>query len=155
VDSTGRYFEENGKPWFWMGDTAWPLAVSYTAQEADEYLAARARLGFSIVQASLIWDGGTGTENGQNPNANFAGAIPWRDHDPLKPVEAYWKNVDALVATAQRHGMYLGLLPAWGSYVIETKMITHQNAMWVRPQAAMTTADRAAISTPTAVCTQT
>jgi hypothetical protein len=128
VDSSHRYFEQNGKPWFWLGDTCWPLAVSYTAEEANEYLAARARLGFTIIQASLIWDGGTGTEKGPNPNPNFAGALPWREHDPLKPEEAYWKNVDVLVANAARQHIYLGLLPAWGSYVVNTKTITKDNA---------------------------
>jgi hypothetical protein len=39
VDSSHRYFEENGKPWFWLGDTCWPLAASYTAQEAEQYAA--------------------------------------------------------------------------------------------------------------------
>ncbi|HLH02608.1 MAG TPA: DUF4038 domain-containing protein [Bryobacteraceae bacterium] len=128
VDSSQRYFEEDGKPWFWLGDTAWPLAVSYTAEEADDYLAARARLGFTIVQAALIWDGGTGTEKGPSPNPNYAGVSPWRNQNPLEPEEAYWKNVDTLVAHAARHGMYLGLLPAWGSYVVNRKMITKENA---------------------------
>jgi hypothetical protein len=128
VDDSGRYFDENGKPWFWLGDTAWPLAVTYTAQEANDYLKARARLGFSIVQVSLIWDGGTGTEKGASPNPNFAGVVPWQNRDPLKPEEAYWKNVDTLVANAAREHLYLGLLPAWGSYVVNEKLITAANA---------------------------
>lgn len=129
VNSSGRYFETNdGKPWFWLGDTAWPLVVSYTPQEAETYLAARAKTGFTIIQAVAVWDGGTGTEKGDKPNPNVAGVQPWASKDPLKPNEAYWKNVDAVVAMAEKHGLYLGLLPAWGSYVTDTKMITSSNA---------------------------
>jgi len=128
VNKTGRYFEADGKPWFWLGDTAWPLLVSYTAEEADAYLEARAKLGFTIVQMSAIWDGGTGTEKGPSPNPNYAGVTPWRGGDPLQPEEAYWKNVDAVVASAARHGLYVGLLPAWGSYVVNRKMLVASNA---------------------------
>jgi Protein of unknown function (DUF4038)/Putative collagen-binding domain of a collagenase len=128
VDSTGRYFEAGTKPWFWLGDTAWPLGVKYTSEEADQYLEARARTGFSIIQMSCIWDGGTGTETGPSPNPNFAGETPWLEQNPLKPNEKYWQNIDRVVKSAARHGLYLGLLPAWGSYVVNEKLITLDNA---------------------------
>lgn len=129
VSANGRHFETTGgKPWFWLGDTAWSLLTAYTPQEEDRYLAARAKTGFTIVQVVAVWDGGTGSENGINPNADTAGVQPWKNHDPLQPNEQYWKNVDRMVETARRDGLYIGLLPAWGSYVVNTKMLTMQNA---------------------------
>jgi hypothetical protein len=129
VSASGRYFvTANGKPWFWLGDTAWSLLTNYTPAQQKTYLAARAKKGFTIVQMVAVWDGGTGTEEGRIPNANTAGVQPWRDGDPLKPNEMYWKQVDAVVADAAKDGLYVGLLPSWGSFVVNYKMITPANA---------------------------
>ena len=129
VSSSGRYFETaNHRPWFWLGDTGWNLLVDYTPAEEDAYLAARAKMKFTLIQMVAVWDGGTGTAHGLNPNANTAGVQPWRNRDPLQPNEAYWKNVDRVIATAARDGLYVGLLPVWGSYVTDYKMITLANA---------------------------
>jgi hypothetical protein len=128
VVKSGRYFNAGSKPWFWMGDTAWPLGVIYKPSEVDTYLDARAKSGFTLIQMSAIWDGGTGTESGPKPNPNFAGEAPWRNHDPLQPNEAYWRNIDSIVAKAAKHGIYIGLLPTWGSFVVELKTINAGNA---------------------------
>jgi hypothetical protein len=129
VSASGRYFETaDGRPWFWLGDTSWSLLNTYTPEEANTYLAARAKMGFTLVQMVAAWDGGTKSESGLKPNANTAGVQPWRNHDPLQPNEAYWKNVDAVVAMAAKDHIYVGLLPAWGSFVVDYKMITMANA---------------------------
>lgn len=129
VSANGHYFETaDGKPWFWLGDTAWTMFTAYTPDEARRYLEARAKLGFNLVQVSPVFDGGTGTEKGINPNQNTDGIAPWSNHDPLQPNEAFWKNVDAAVKIAQGNGIHLGLLPCWGSYVANTKMLTLKNA---------------------------
>lgn len=111
-----------------MGDTAWPLGVIYKPSEVDTYLEARAKSGFTLIQMSAIWDGGTGTESGPKPNPNFAGETPWKNQDPLQPNEAYWRNIDSIVAKAAKRGIYIGLLPTWGSFVVELKMIHAGNA---------------------------
>jgi hypothetical protein len=129
VSASGRYFENaQGQPWLWLGDTNWPLLTAYTPQEAKTYLDARAQSGFTIVQTVAAWDGGTGTEAGAVPNPDTAGVQPWRDHDPLQPNEAYWKHVDAIIARAARDHLYVGLLPAWGSFAADYKMLTAANA---------------------------
>ena len=129
VSASGRYFESAGKrPWFWLGDTAWSLLTAYTPAEENQYLAARAAMGFSLIQVVAAWDGGTGSEVGLKPNPDTAGVQPWRNNDPLQPNEAYWKNVDTVVAAAARDGLYVGLLPAWGSFVVNYKTITLANA---------------------------
>lgn len=129
VSPNGRYFEAaDGRPWFWLGDTAWSLLTAYTPKEEDEYIAARAKMGFTLLQIVAVWDGGTGTEHGLKPNRNTAGVQPWFHQDPLQPNEAYWKNVDRVIATAAKHGLYVGLLPAWGSFVVNYKMLSMANA---------------------------
>lgn len=129
VSASDRYFETaNEKPWFWLGDTAWSLLTAYTPVEQKTYLTAREKMGFTLVQVVAAWEGGTDTEHGLRPNANTAGVQPWRNDDPLQPNEAFWKNVDAVVATAAKDHLYVGLLPAWGSFVVNYKTLTMANA---------------------------
>src|SRR5215469_8630224 len=45
---------EDGKPFFWLGDTAWELFHRLNREEADRYLATRAQQGFTLIQAVAI-----------------------------------------------------------------------------------------------------
>src|SRR5215204_3167989 len=71
----------DGKPFFWLGDTAWELFHRLTREEAERYLRNRAAKRFTVVQAVALaeFDGLTA------PNAY--GHLPLRDNDPAKPVE--------------------------------------------------------------------
>ena len=48
------------------------------------------------------------------PNAN--GDLPLENEDPLRPAEAYFRHVDAVVDKAEALGLVIGMLPTWGSY---------------------------------------
>src|SRR5262245_66523617 len=49
VSPNGRYFvDQHGKPFFYLGDTAWLLFQRFDPQEADEYLKDRAAKGFTV-----------------------------------------------------------------------------------------------------------
>src|SRR5687767_5607943 len=55
VSENGRHLVEgDGQPFFWLGDTAWLLFQKTTREEADLYLATRARQGFTVVQAAIV-----------------------------------------------------------------------------------------------------
>jgi hypothetical protein len=42
VSPTGHYFvDRNGQPFFWLGDTSWPLLVQYSRSQAEAYLSER------------------------------------------------------------------------------------------------------------------
>jgi hypothetical protein len=99
---------ENGKPFFWLGDTAWELFHRLNREDADFYLKTRAGQGFTVIQAVILaeFDGLT------VPNAY--GEKPLTDNDPLKPVEAYFKHVDWIVDRAAELGLTVGMLPTWG-----------------------------------------
>lgn len=99
---------EEGKPFFWLGDTAWELFHRLDRYDADVYLKNRARLRFTVVQAVALAELDGLTE----PNAN--GDRPLEGNDPLKPSEAYFRHVDWVVARANELGMYVGFLPTWG-----------------------------------------
>ncbi|MBN2132503.1 MAG: DUF4038 domain-containing protein, partial [Sedimentisphaerales bacterium] len=55
VSGNGRYLvQPNGKPFFWLGDTAWLLSQMTTREDADFYLETRAQQGFTVIQAAIV-----------------------------------------------------------------------------------------------------
>lgn len=128
VSDDGRHFVDGaGQPFFWLGDTAWPLFARYTRDEAERYLADRAERGFTVIQGVLAWGGGTGFEERQ-PGPNYAGERPWLDGDPARPNERYFRHVDHLLGVAQDRGLVLAMLPTWGYYVNDVQALDVESA---------------------------
>jgi Protein of unknown function (DUF4038)/Putative collagen-binding domain of a collagenase len=98
----------DGRPFFWLGDTAWELFHRATREEAEKYLKRRAAQRFTVIQAVALaeFDGLTA------PNAY--GHVPLWNDDPMQPIEEYFAHVDWIVAKANELGLYVGLLPTWG-----------------------------------------
>jgi hypothetical protein len=99
---------EDGRPFFWLADTAWELFHRLNREDAERYLRKRAEQKFTVIQAVALaeFDGVT------KPNAY--GEIPLRNDDPTQPNEAYFAHVDRIVARANALGLYVGFLPTWG-----------------------------------------
>ncbi|HVK11357.1 MAG TPA: glycoside hydrolase family 140 protein [Gemmataceae bacterium] len=98
----------DGKPFFYLGDTAWELFHRLTREDADRYLKDRAARGFTVIQAVVLAE----FDGLRAPNAY--GHTPLADNDPTKPNENYFEHVDWVVRKAAEHGLYVGLLPTWG-----------------------------------------
>jgi hypothetical protein len=98
----------DGRPFFWLADTAWELFHRLTREDADRYLRKRAEQHFTVIQAVALaeFDGLT------VPNAY--GEKPLRDNDPSQPNDAYFAHVDWIVERANALGLYVGFLPTWG-----------------------------------------
>ena len=118
VTENRRYLEfENGKPFLYLGDTAWELFHRLNREEATQYLTNRAQKGFTVIQAVVLapLDGLT------VPNAY--GEVPLKDRNPATPNEAYFRHVDYIVDKAEDLGLVIGMLPTWGSYWASGKSI--------------------------------
>lgn len=105
----GHYLQtSDGKPFFWLGDTAWELIHATTADEADYYLTTRSRQGYTVIQTVVLaeMDGIT------KPTPE--GLTPFIGNDPSKPNPAYFDKVAAIVERADKLGLYVALLPSWG-----------------------------------------
>src|SRR5215468_6535062 len=100
---------ESGQPFFWLGDTAWELFHRLTREEADRYLTNRAAKGFTVIQAVIF------PSDEWQPMPNAYGEVPFQNDDPAKPNEKYFENVDWIVKRANSLGLYVGLLPTWGT----------------------------------------
>jgi len=105
---------EDGRPFFYLGDTAWELFHRLNREEADRYLQDRARKGFTVIQAVALAElDGLG-------DPNPYGHLPLLDNDPARPdvkegpANDYWDHVDFVVEKANSLGLYVGFLPTWG-----------------------------------------
>ncbi len=112
VHPDGHYLmDENGQPFFWLGDTAWSLFQRLNADEAELYLTTRARQGFNVVQITIL------SEFDGLRVPNTSGEIPFHDADPAKPNEKFFCYVDSIINRAAELGIYVALLPLWGDKI--------------------------------------
>jgi hypothetical protein len=55
VSENNRFLmHQNGKPFFWLGDTSWELFHRLNREQAELYLKRRAEQGFTVVQAVAL-----------------------------------------------------------------------------------------------------
>jgi len=94
--------QENGTPFFWLGDTAWWIR-RLKPEDVEFYLARRAQQGFNVIQIHPGYR-----------EADYAGNRPFLEDDPARPNEAFWRSMDGIVASARDHGLYAALVPMWG-----------------------------------------
>jgi hypothetical protein len=103
-----------GKPFFYLGDTAWELLHRLDRPQADRYLEDRAKKGFTVIQAVALAE-----LDGLN-DPNPYGHRPLVNRDPTRPdvkdgpANDYWDRVDYIVQKANSLGLVIGMLPTWG-----------------------------------------
>lgn len=101
----------DGRPFLYLADTAWELFHRLNREEATHYLETRARQGFTVIQAVALAE----FDGIRIPNAY--GKFPLLNENPATPDDSpdgYWSHVDFIVRTANRLGLFIGLLPTWG-----------------------------------------
>jgi hypothetical protein len=97
-----------GKPFFYLGDTAWELFHRLNREQAEKYLKDRAAKGFTVIQAVVLAE----LDGLKDPNPY--GHTPLKNNDPIQPNEKYFEHVDWIVNQAAELGLYIGVLPTWG-----------------------------------------
>ncbi len=108
VSPNGRYFvDQDGKPFFYLGDTCWLLFQRLNREEVDEYLKDRAAKGFTVIQAYVVRGLDKRHPDG---NSSLLGESPFVGRDPTKPNEAFFKHVDEVVNRANELGLVMGLV---------------------------------------------
>jgi hypothetical protein len=109
VHSEGHFLSGvDGSPFFWLGDTAWQLIQGTSRDECTYYLQARARQGFTVILTVVL------SEMGGVREPTATGLLPFADMDPRQPNEAYFDRIIEIVGEAEKLGLYVALLPAWG-----------------------------------------
>lgn len=116
VASSKSYLQtSDGKPFIWIGDTAWELFHKLNREEVDEYLTVRMKQGFTVIYAVILAE----HEGLDVPNAY--GDLPLHGQDPAKPNLRYFEHVDYIINKAQSLGLHLAVLPTWGNNVQNTR----------------------------------
>lgn len=119
VSDNNRFLQhENGEPFFWLGETAWLLPSRSNREEVDYFMNITQKNGFNVLQISTL-------HNIPAMNAYGHWALPngfdFKNID--KPGEYnYWQHVDYIVETAQKKGIYVGIVCVWGSPVQAKQM---------------------------------
>jgi len=112
ISDNRRYIvTDDGRPFFYLADTAWEIFHRLDEAAAQRYLCNRAGKGFTVIQAVAISEiNGIGAPNPY-------GHLPLVDRDPARPNNVYFRHVDYVVDLANSLGLYVALLPTWGHHV--------------------------------------
>lgn len=119
VSENGRYLQhENGTPFFWLGETGWLLPQRLNRDEVDFYLSNCSKRGYNVVQIQVI---------DKVPSFNVYGqsSMPegWDFKNiNTKGVYGYWDHMDYIIKTAEKQGIYIGMVCIWGGMVSSGKM---------------------------------
>ena len=114
VSSNNRYLQfENGKPFFWLGDTGWLVPQHLDRSEVEYYFNKCRRAGYNMVQIQVM---------DAVPSYNIYGqqSLPYGwDFSKADPegVYSYWDHLDYIVRKAEQNGIYIGMVAIWGSQV--------------------------------------
>lgn len=124
VSDNKRYLQHaNGKPFFWLGETAWLLPSRSNRDEVDFLMSEVQKNDYNVLQISVLHT---------IPAMNVYGheALPYGfdfKNIDQKGQYNYWKHIDYIVERAQKSGIYVGIVCVWGGPVNE-KLMTVEDA---------------------------
>ncbi|OAM89455.1 glycoside hydrolase family 140 protein [Termitidicoccus mucosus] len=114
VSDNHRYLQhENGKPFFWLGETAWLLPSRSSRDEVNFFMTKTRRNGFNVVQISILH-----TIPAMNAYGHWAlpQGFDFSSIDRSGEYN-YWQHVDHVVDSAKRNGIYVAIVCVWGGPV--------------------------------------
>ncbi len=123
VSEEGRYLRhENGKPFFWLGETGWLLPQRTDREEAEYYLERCRQAGYNVVQVQVL---------NSVPSVNAYGQLSHPDGYDFSSINksgvyGYWDHMDYIIRTAARKGIYIGMVCIWGGPVKKGSMDMEQ-----------------------------
>ena len=124
VSPNGRYLvTAEGRPFFYLGDTAWELFKRLNHEEVDVYFKNRIAKGFTVIQAYML--------RGLKSH-NLYGDLTLVDGDPARPNEAFFENTDYIINRANELGLVMGIVTNSGQHVrkgsLDEQVFTESNA---------------------------
>ncbi len=130
ISENKRYFmTEDGKPFFWLGDTGWLLFNKLDREEAEKYLEDRREKGFNVIQAMVLHTVPSVNAYGDSSlvNGDISKPLITEGNNPENAEEYdYWDHVDYIIDRAAEKGIYMALVPVWGTPVKNGLVSTEQ-----------------------------
>lgn len=127
-----RYFmTEDNQPFFWLGDTGWLTFGKLNREEIETYFQDRKNKGFNVVQVMVLH-----SLKVQNVYKDFA----LKNEDVAQPLTTpgndfknqdeydYWDHVDYTLDVAEKNGIYLAMVPVWGTNVAKGNKVSKEQA---------------------------
>jgi len=117
VSENGRFFRAaKGEPFFWLGDTGWLLLTKLTREQVEMYLEDRREKGFNVIQVMVVHELDDTDVYGDSALTGKSLAMP------KVASGGYWGHLDYIVDKAAEKGIYMALVPVWGSVVKKAKI---------------------------------
>tara|TARA_R110000796_G_scaffold67449_5_gene154836 strand:+ start:93336 stop:94763 length:1428 start_codon:yes stop_codon:yes gene_type:complete len=121
ISDNGHYFQtDDGKPFFWLGDTGWLTFKKLDRASIKKYFEDRKEKGYNVIQIMTLHS---------LEVANFYGDSALVAKDLSKPLVKeghnfedknaydYWDHIDYALDIARENGLYLAMVPIWGSAI--------------------------------------
>ena len=138
ISDNHRFLEdEKGNPFFWLGDTGWLLFSKLSREDADKYLSDRAAKGFNVIQVMMLHTLSAKNYYGDSAltRQNIASPLVTEGNNFSDPQQYdFWDHMDYVIDKAAEKGLYMGLVPVWGSNVKSGKVKkadAEKYAVWI------------------------
>lgn len=137
ISENRRYIvTEKNEPFFWLGDTGWLLFTKLNREDAEKYFTDRQKKGFNVIQVMVLHNIRKAVNiYGDSALVNCQVDKPFTTPgDSFDDSEQYdfWDHVDYLVNLAGRKGLYLAMVPVWGSNVKSGKVTVAQAGTYAK-----------------------
>ena len=130
VSENGRFLiRKDGTGFFPVADTAWKLAWELKRSEVERYLERRQVQKFNTIAIIAFPSCDAQDATKANAYGDYTFEVNGGRYDPLQPTVTpgkrvensveydYWDHLEYIIDTSAAKGMYVILLPAWGSRV--------------------------------------
>ncbi len=127
VSENQRFLQfENGKPFFWQGETAWLMPERLNRDEVAYYLRACREAGYNVAQIQVI--NGVPAYNIYGAASHDADGNPIDTQSSPLPsyIYSYWDHLDYVIDQAAQNDIYIGMVCIWGGLVKSGKMNIEQ-----------------------------
>ena len=133
VSENQHYFvTDTGKPFFWLGDTAWLLFGKLDRAGVENYFQDRKEKGFNVVQVMILHTLNMTNMYGDTAliNEDISKPLITSGNDFKNPVEYdYWDHIDYVLDVAQKNGIYVAMVPVWGTNVAKGNKVNEDQAL--------------------------
>lgn len=132
ISQNQHYFvTEIEKPFFWLGDTGWLTLGKLNRADVEKYFQDRKEKGFNVVQVMVLHTLNVKNAYGDAAltNEDISKPLVTPGNDFNNPTEYdYWDHVDYVLDVAQKNGIYLAMVPVWGTNVSKGDKVSKEQA---------------------------
>ncbi|MFC5682233.1 glycoside hydrolase family 140 protein [Flavobacterium sp. MAHUQ-51] len=116
-----HYFQtEDGKPFFWLADTGWLTFGKLSREELNTYFQDRKKKGYNVIQVMVLHTLAVKNVYGDYAlvDGNVSKPLTKAGNDFKNLAEYdFWDHVDYALDVAQKNGIYLAMVPVWGTNI--------------------------------------